>query len=173
MQRTRQEIELSKKSLLLFNYHIGLCDVCFSKSLLKVSFNFAIKYSLHLSSSANCSSIFKVLIFTFLFNDGKYTSSFALKAGDSYVACDQDATKQACTFPEGSTKLTDAVAGALYALTGVENAYIIHGSGDGIIVTWTVDASAVEGGLKLSLVSPECQAQRDVRVISLTVETIG
>ena len=101
------------------------------------------------------------------------TSSFALKAGDSYVACDQDATKQSCTFPEGSTKLTDAVAGALYALTGVENAYIIHGSGEGIIVTWTVDASAVEGGLKLSLVSPECQAQRDVRVISLTVETIG
>ena len=116
----------------------------------------------------------KVKITVQLASTGKdNTSSFALKSGDAYIACDQDATKQACTFPEGATKLSDGVAGTLYALTGVENAYIIHGSGDGITLTWTVDASAVEGGMKLSLVSPECQAERDVRVLAVTVETIG
>lgn len=104
------------------------------------------------------------------------SSSFALKAGDSYIACDQDATALSGTIasktivgPDGAAP----VAATLYELAGSDNVYLIYGSGDGITLTWTVDASAVEGGLKLALTSPDAGTERGVRVLAVTIETIG
>ena len=104
------------------------------------------------------------------------SSSFALKAGDAYIACDQDATaisgtvaSQKIVGPDGAAP----VAATLYELAGSDNVYLVYGSGDGITLTWTVDASAVEGGLKLALTSPDAGCGRGVRVLAVTIETIG
>jgi len=103
------------------------------------------------------------------------SSSFALKVGDAYVACDQDATALVGTAnaetktivgPEGA----EPVAATLYELEGSDNVYMIYGSGSGITLTWTVDATDVEGGLKLSFVSPDAGFGRGVRVLAVSVE---
>ena len=112
------------------------------------------------------------------------SSSFALKAGDSYIACDQDATAIAGTTTTAiiDDKETTIIAGpdgaspiaaTLYEFAGLDNVYMIYGSGDGLVLTWTVDASAVEGGLKLALTSPDVDLERGVRVLAVTIETIG
>ena len=104
------------------------------------------------------------------------SSSFALKAGDAYLACDQDATALVGTIasktivgPDGAAP----IAQTLYELSGTDNVYLIYGSGDGITLTWTVDASAVEGGLKLALTSPDAGCGRGVRVLAVTIDQLG
>lgn len=105
------------------------------------------------------------------------SSSFAIKCGDTYLPCDQDATailgatvaSKKIVGPDGAAP----VAGSLYELEGSDNVYLIYGSGDGITLTWTVDASAVEGGHTLSLVSPNAGCDRGFKVIAYSVETIG
>ena len=47
---------------------------------------------------------------------------------------------------------------------------MIYGSGSGITLTWTVDATDVEGGLKLSFVSPDAGFGRGVRVLKVSVD---
>ena len=108
--------------------------------------------------------------------DTKNSSSFGLKVNGAFVACDQDATALAGTIVEKTIVGPDGaapVAATLYELAGTDNVYLVHGTGNGVLVTWTVDASAVEGGLKLTLTSPDAGCGRGVRVVSLSVDIIG
>ena len=103
------------------------------------------------------------------------SSSFALKVGDAYVACDQDATALVGTVDTDAKKIVgpegaDPEAATLYELEGSDNVYMIYGSGSGITLTWTVDATDVEGGLKLSFVSPDAGFGRGVRVLKVSVD---
>ena len=103
------------------------------------------------------------------------SSSFALKVGDAYVACDQDATALVGTADTDAKKIVgpegaEPVAATLYELEGSDNVYMIYGSGSGITLTWTIDATNVEGGLKLSFVSPDAGFGRGVRVLSVSVD---
>ena len=101
------------------------------------------------------------------------SSSIALKAGEAYVACDQDATAIASTVVEKVITPADAsevVEGTLYELTGSDNVYLLYGSGDGITLTYTIDATGVEGGIEVSLVSPDAGFGRGTRVLAFSVE---
>ena len=103
------------------------------------------------------------------------SSSFALKVGDAYVACDQDATALVGTVDTDAKKIVgpegaDPEAATLYELEGSDNVYMIYGFGSGITLTWTVDATDVEGGLKLSFVSPDAGFGRGVRVLKVSVD---
>ena len=103
------------------------------------------------------------------------SSSFALKVGDAYVACDQDATALVGTVDTDAKKIVgpegaEPEAAILYELEGSDNVYMIYGSGNGITLTWTIDATDVEGGLKLSFVSPDAGFGRGVRVLEVSVD---
>lgn len=103
------------------------------------------------------------------------SSSFALKVGDAYVACDQDATALVGTVDTDAKKIVgpegaEPEAATLYELEGSDNVYMIYGSGSGITLTWTIDATDVEGGLKLSFVSPDAGFGRGVRVLEVSVD---
>ena len=105
------------------------------------------------------------------------TSSFALKANDEYIACDQDDTALVGIMDRGLKKVfgadgSDPIASTLYENSEMENVYFVYGSCDGIIVSWTVDASEIEGGLKVSLLSPDTGTGRGVRVLSLTIKSL-
>ena len=67
---------------------------------------------------------------------------------------------------------SEPIASTLYEHSEIENVYLVYSSGDGIIVSWTVDASEIEGGLRLSLLSPDTGTGRGVRVLSLTIEYV-
>jgi acetyl-CoA/propionyl-CoA carboxylase len=101
------------------------------------------------------------------------SSSIALKAGNAYVACNEDATAISSTVVEKVITPSDesaVEAGTLYELTGTDNVYLLYGSGKGITLTYTIDATNVEGGIEVSLVSPNAGFGRGTRVLAFSVE---
>ena len=98
------------------------------------------------------------------------SSSFALKVGDAYVACNEDATAAAATIE--NKKIVDGAAETLYADPTLDNVYLVHGTGAGVTLTFEVDASAISGGQEVKLVSPDAGLGRGVRVLALKTEVV-
>ena len=101
----------------------------------------------------------------------KNSSSFALKYGDTYLPCDQDANAIQGTIENKYIVVSDGsdpISGVLYEYSGFDNLYMVYGSGEGITLTWTIDASLL-GSMKLSLVSPNVETGRGFRLLAYTV----